>query len=417
MSLIYPYQSQSQKGLPWATWRQGNGIADIVKINTVWLVDTYRILFTNGTYTDYDVTNWNPHAGIWDMIGSNNLSEITDESLARGNLWLWTLATQNGTFTDKEDVANKSTSVTTDLASNTKYPSVKSVYDWATTTLSKYLGDADFYQYSISRTVSGGNLTVSLLNFEWNTPTATKPVKKMINGVVYTITSALSTTIASWVNWYNAWSAELATKEIDYFTYIGRKSSTWAFFLIPSRISTAVKNTDLSFSIANEKFGYGADNLDTWDEVVNIGRFNAILSGGAWYTWSIPATSVIVNNTVIGTYRKQANTVVTAGSWSLTTASWAIEYTLIWWMLSFNWYVTITTNWTGAGYVNLTLPFTPTWASISYLAGGRSEWWPSAGKQLQLKSGWTNILSMFTYDNLYPGWDGSSLHLSWSYPI
>lgn len=30
-----------------------------------------------------------------------------------------------------EDVANKSTSVTTDQASNTKYPSVKAVYDWA----------------------------------------------------------------------------------------------------------------------------------------------------------------------------------------------------------------------------------------------------------------------------------------------
>jgi hypothetical protein len=30
-----------------------------------------------------------------------------------------------------ENVANKSTSVTTDLASNTKYPSVKAVYDWA----------------------------------------------------------------------------------------------------------------------------------------------------------------------------------------------------------------------------------------------------------------------------------------------
>ena len=32
----------------------------------------------------------------------------------------------------KEDVSNKSTSVSTDKDSNTKYPSVKSVYDWAT---------------------------------------------------------------------------------------------------------------------------------------------------------------------------------------------------------------------------------------------------------------------------------------------
>lgn len=45
---------------------------------------------------------------------------------------LGSLATQSGTFSDKEDVANKSLSVVTDLASDTKYPSVKAVYDWAT---------------------------------------------------------------------------------------------------------------------------------------------------------------------------------------------------------------------------------------------------------------------------------------------
>ena len=37
----------------------------------------------------------------------------------------------SGLAASKEDVANKSTSVSTDQASNTKYPSVKSVYDWA----------------------------------------------------------------------------------------------------------------------------------------------------------------------------------------------------------------------------------------------------------------------------------------------
>ena len=37
----------------------------------------------------------------WDMQGANNLSELTDESIARTNLWLWTLATQDGNFSDK----------------------------------------------------------------------------------------------------------------------------------------------------------------------------------------------------------------------------------------------------------------------------------------------------------------------------
>lgn len=39
-----------------------------------------------------------------------------------------------------ENVANKSTSVTTDQASNTKYPSVKAVYDWAVATFQAALG-------------------------------------------------------------------------------------------------------------------------------------------------------------------------------------------------------------------------------------------------------------------------------------
>lgn len=43
-------------------------------------------------------------------------------------------AKQNSLGYTAEDVANKSTSVTTDQASNTKYPSVKSVYDWAVAT-------------------------------------------------------------------------------------------------------------------------------------------------------------------------------------------------------------------------------------------------------------------------------------------
>ena len=68
------------------------------------------------------------------------------------------------------------------------------MYDWATTALSKYLGDVDFYQYSIVRTVASGNLTVALKNYEGNDPTATKPVKIMIGGVVRTITGALSAT-------------------------------------------------------------------------------------------------------------------------------------------------------------------------------------------------------------------------------
>lgn len=65
------------------------------------------------------------------------------------------------------------------------------------TLYSKSLGDADFYKYSIVRTVASGNMTVALKNYEGNDPTSTKPVKIQIGDTVRTITSALSYTANS----------------------------------------------------------------------------------------------------------------------------------------------------------------------------------------------------------------------------
>lgn len=48
----------------------------------------------------------------------------------------------SGLAASKEDVANKSTSVVTDQASDVKYPSVKSVYDWVVGLLGSYLTSA-----------------------------------------------------------------------------------------------------------------------------------------------------------------------------------------------------------------------------------------------------------------------------------
>lgn len=161
-------------------------------------------------------------------------------------------------------------------------------------------GNPDFYQYSIVRTVDGsGNLTVALKNYLWNDPTPTAPVKIMIGGVVRTITSALSFTKNSGTNWLNLWSAELATKEVDLFPYLLWETTSSSVKLFVLRFPSANTIADITWSVTNEKW-----IIDWWitqvltDPVVNIGRFNATLSAGAGYTWSIPATSVIVNKPI-----------------------------------------------------------------------------------------------------------------------
>jgi len=248
-----------------------------------------------------------------------------------------------------ESLANKSTSVTTDQASNTKYPSVKSVYDWATVTFAKYLGDADFYKYSITTSESGGNLTVALKNYEGNDPTPSKPVKIQIGGVIRTVSSALSLTLHAAINWFNSWSAELATKEVDYFPYVW-----WStIFNIPNiwfwRKPSFNIVSDWSTTQTNES--YFVYNWWIWfnttDNIVNIWRFAATLSAWPWYTWSI-GTSIILNQPTYQTRYLDYTPV-----WTWYTAWWA-KYRID--GNNVNVIIDSTANITG----NITVPFTCT---------------------------------------------------------
>jgi hypothetical protein len=273
----------------------------------------------------------------------------------------------------KEDVANKSTSVTTDQASNTKYPSVKSVYDWATTTLSKYLGDADFYQYSIVRTVSGGNLTVALKNYEGNDPTPSVPVKIMIGVVVRTISSALSFTNGAWFNWWNSWSTELATKEIDWFCYFVWRSWENAVKLTASRYPSSTIYWDFSINALNEKWNlWNFGSPISTDEVVNIGRFNAILSAGAGYTWSIPATSDIRNYPIYSTRAMDSvPTFDDLGSMTVTDNNDVREYSryiISNSTITFQFWIVVTAWWTLWQSMSLALPFSSKYVRITWIA-------------------------------------------------
>jgi len=93
---------------------------------------------TKITYDAKGLVTAGADATTADIADSSNKRYVTDANLTVIQNTSGTNTGDNavnslysGLATSKEDVANKSTSVTTDQASNTKYPSVKAVYDWA----------------------------------------------------------------------------------------------------------------------------------------------------------------------------------------------------------------------------------------------------------------------------------------------
>jgi hypothetical protein len=98
------------------------------------------------------------------------------------------------------------------------------------------------------------------------------------------------------------------------------------------------------------------------DPVVNIGRFNAILSAGWAYTWSIPATSVIVNSPV---YKARTSQALPQLFW--TTTFWTgqtysdrfCDYTIKGNELHFVIAIAASSFWTASWFLGITLPFQP----------------------------------------------------------
>jgi hypothetical protein len=93
---------------------------------------------TKITYDAKGLVTVGADATTADIADSTNKRYVTDAQLVIVGNTSGTNTGDNATNSQysglaasKEDVSNKSTSVTTDQASNTKYPSVKSVYDWA----------------------------------------------------------------------------------------------------------------------------------------------------------------------------------------------------------------------------------------------------------------------------------------------
>lgn len=149
----------------------------------------------------------------------------------------------------------------------------------------------------IDVTVSSNNLTVAIKGMDGNDPSASNPVYCRIGDTVRTITAALSVTKNAGTNWCDAGGAELATKEADYFVYLGY-NATDGVVIGFSRISHGKRYDDFNTTSTDSRYCAISTitNAAAGDYYELIGRFAATLSAGAGYTWSVPtftATNLI----------------------------------------------------------------------------------------------------------------------------
>ena len=175
----------------------------------------------------------------------------------------------------------------------------------------------------IVTSVASNNLTAAVKTLAGADPSAGDPVYVRIGNTVRSITAALSVTKNAGTNWCNAGSGELATKEVDYFVYLGY-NATDGVVIGFSRIPYSRRYGDFSTTSTDGK--YAAISTITsavsTDEYEVVGRFNATLSAGAGYTWSIPATSIVISRPIFETrWLSWQPTYTATGSMTFTTVT------------------------------------------------------------------------------------------------
>ena len=227
----------------------------------------------------------------------------------------------------------------------------------------------------ISVTDTAG-ITVAIKTLAGTDPSATDPVYVRIGDTVRTISSALLKALADGVNYMNAGSAELATKEVDYFIYLGY-NATDGVVIGFSRYPGACQYSDFSATTTHEKYAAistitTAANTDYYEVV---GRFAATLSAGAGYTWTVPTYTAInlIQRPIYETRWLTYLGAITSGSGSPTTVTHNKEvYKITGRKIELVSDLTITDKGTAASTVVSTMPFTHNNSTIITFGGRES---------------------------------------------
>jgi len=230
-------------------------------------------------------------------------------------------------------------------------------------TLKETYADAfNVTRYKIAPSVASNDLTVALKTVDGNDPSSTEPLFFKIGNSIRVVSSALSITIVAATNWFNSGGAELATNVAPYFVYLVWDSNSSAVALTIARkphyriVAAAMATT------TSEDHIYGYSGFTAGDDMANIGYFEATLSAGAGYTWTVPTfTNLNLRHnptfeSQIMTYTPTHTRVTTPYTNAPTTnkAEYKVRQHMLWI------YENHTQNGTpgGSGFQRFTLPFT-----------------------------------------------------------
>jgi len=163
--------------------------------------------------------------------------------------------------------------------------------------------DGTLINGQISTSAASGTLTVRILTADGSTPSAGNPVLVVINKNLRAITSALTLNLAGGTNYMNLGSGEHAGKEVDVFCYLAWRTASSAVVVGFARFPMMGSRTYNNFNATstNEKYAAFSNTPAAGDYCVLVGRFNVSLSGAAAYAWVIPATPLIINQSVFET--------------------------------------------------------------------------------------------------------------------